>query len=451
MQRLVDLENLLKELDNVKKELQKEGKIYHTKETQLEDLNTRIREAAIGFSKIGYLDKAAEMYDAASKAFAIAGSKSVGGFRQRALVRAEVYEEQARLEEVSIGLRPDLMVTAETVRLSVDARNAMERGIEWLKREHKTSTGGWGWFPEGIAGYLSEGLKRTLREDLSFTRAWDTSMAIRALSKTAKGKLDSSIISAGIGWLTKAINSDGGWGPFPQAYKTQCPDCPCSSNTHDTSCTIIALLDAGKKPQSQAILKAISLLMNSGRHWESLRGPVWCDHPGQDPSSDNPPTPNATSCALLALLKANKPQRFDALLLKQPHGFQNPSGGWGVLGRRSGTVESSYALMALAESNACENDVIQRGVKWLKRTQKEDGGWGRARPHSESEVEPCALAIIALLKFLSSKDKTLQNGVRWLVSKQDNDNWNADTSLSVIALHDFVSKTEQELNIGLIH
>lgn len=35
MQRLVDLENLLKELDNVKKELQKEGKIYHTKETQL--------------------------------------------------------------------------------------------------------------------------------------------------------------------------------------------------------------------------------------------------------------------------------------------------------------------------------------------------------------------------------------------------------------------------------
>lgn len=438
-QKLKTVEGYLKELKDLEKELQEKKKIETSLQAKLgkEYLLNMINKAIEGFSEIGYLDKVAEVYQTASNIFSIAASKSENKeFSRRAEMVSKIWSEKAALAQASIGLRPDLKVTAETVKLLLEARPAIDKGIEWLKQSRKESTGGWGWVP----WYLSEDTKRELTQDQSFTRAYDTAMAIEALL-IAEEKPDQQMISEAINWLEQNRDKDGGWGPFPPTYHNRYRDCPSNSNTHDTSYAIIALLDSGKPPDSEVIQRGIKLLLDSGRAWRELPYPVWCDYIGQEPSEDNPPTPKATSLALVALLKAGKKQSFDSLVRVQPHGFQRAGRGWERVGPgRIQVVGTSYALIALSEGN--EGALIrQEGIKWLKRSQNDDGGWRRTRDDKESEIEPTALAIIALLRAdESSKDITIRNGVKWLLSKQSNNNWNSYTSLVILALHDFITK-----------
>ena len=200
----------------------------------------------------------------------------------------------------------------------------------------------------------------------------------------------------------------------------------------------------------EPISKGVNLLMHSRRAWKKLSYPVWCDYSGQKPLKTAPPTPKATSLALIALLKAGKSTyfdflSFDSLVQEQPRGFLKAGRGWGVLKYdrgygRSITVDTSYAIVALVEGKG-STSIIQNGINWLKASQNEDGGWGRPRVHKTSEIESTALAITALLRAgESSKDITVRNGVKWLLSKQLKDNWGSDTPLVILALHDFIAK-----------
>jgi predicted house-cleaning noncanonical NTP pyrophosphatase (MazG superfamily) len=103
----------------LEEKLREKGKIDSADQTELdkEDLSRKINEAISIFSEIGYLDEVAEVCQIVSNIFSIAAFKSRDEeFSRRADRIAKVWSERAKFEKASIGLRPDLMVTAETVR-----------------------------------------------------------------------------------------------------------------------------------------------------------------------------------------------------------------------------------------------------------------------------------------------------------------------------------------------
>lgn len=79
---------------------------------------------------------------------------------------------------------------------------------------------------------------------------------------------------------------------------------------------------------------------------------------------------------------------------------QNEDGGWGYRGGASWTEPTAYALLALAAAGEA-GDGFARGLAFLRRTQRGDGGWA---PHAS--VEPStwvtALAVLALVDHPSS-------------------------------------------------
>ena len=425
----------LDKLKDLEKKLREKGKIDFADQTEIdnEDLSKEINEAISIFSEMGYLNEVAEVCKTISSIFSIAALKSKDEeFSRRAERIAKVWSERAKFEKASIGLVPDLIVTAEIFRLSEEAQKAIEKGIEWLKQSRK-ATGGWGWVPEKIfkeKHYLSK-----LKDDPYLTRAWDTAMAIRALL-TVEEKPDQEMILEAINWLKQNRNNDGSWGLLPPTYPKQfITNRETRSNTPDTSCVIIALLDARKYLDiiPELISKGVNLLMDSETELSWL-SPVWCEYLGEKRSEDNPPTRKATSMALVALLKADKRPSFGDFVNKRPWDS------WDLVPSRIEVEETSYMVIALSEGNEGA-DARYKSIGWFKLVQNADGGWGLTKDDKESEIESTALAITALLRAgESSKDITVRNGVKWLLSKQVNDNWGSDTPLVILTLHDFIAK-----------
>jgi hypothetical protein len=72
---------------------------------------------------------------------------------------------------------------------------------------------------------------------------------------------------------------------------------------------------------------------------------------------------------------------------------QNPDGGWGYHGGGSWTEPTCYALLALAAGDLAGSEAVRRGVLWLARCQRSDGGLAPR----ESVAESTWLTALALL------------------------------------------------------
>src|SRR4051812_22582432 len=71
---------------------------------------------------------------------------------------------------------------------------------------------------------------------------------------------------------------------------------------------------------------------------------------------------------------------------------QNADGGWGYHGGDSWTEPTCYALLALA-GNQASSQAIRRGMVWMARCRRPDGGMAPR----ESVAESTWLAALALL------------------------------------------------------
>jgi hypothetical protein len=90
---------------------------------------------------------------------------------------------------------------------------------------------------------------------------------------------------------------------------------------------------------------------------------------------------------------------------------QNPDGGWGYRGGSSWTEATAFALLALSAAHS-RAEPFQRGVQWLVKTQRVDGGWA---PHAGVLVSTWVTAPAVLALTEADRAGNLPAAVAWLL------------------------------------
>jgi squalene-hopene/tetraprenyl-beta-curcumene cyclase len=214
---------------------------------------------------------------------------------------------------------PDTDDTAEVVlalrRAAVPAGDAIGRGLAWLAGM-QSKDGGWGAFDADNT--------RTLVNKLPFCdfgavidppSADVTAHIVEAFA--AEGRADDPVVRRGVVWLLKHQEPDGSWfGRWGANY------------IYGTGAVVPALIAAGVKQDKPAIRRAVAWL----------------------------------------------------------EAHQNPDGGWGEdlrsyddpahSGRGTSTAsQTAWALLALLAAGERDSAAVERGIRWLAQTQREDGTW----------------------------------------------------------------------------
>lgn len=92
---------------------------------------------------------------------------------------------------------------------------------------------------------------------------------------------------------------------------------------------------------------------------------------------------------------------------------QNRDGGWGYGGGASWTEPTVYALLVQAAAGL-EGEGFARGLAWLERTQRPDGGWP-PHPSVNQSTWVTALAVLVLWDRPGAADQ--EKAVRWLLQE----------------------------------
>lgn len=217
---------------------------------------------------------------------------------------------------------PDIDDTAE-VLLALDrmdhpdqvaVRGAIERGARWL-RGMQSADGGWGAFDADNTRQLVRKLPFCdFGEVIDPPSADVTAHVVEALAALGH---DDEVVQRGVKWLLRNQEKDGSW--FGRWG---------ANHVYGTGAAVPALVRAGFKPEHRVLRRAAKWL--------------------------------------------------------EKH--QNTDGGWGEdmrsyddpewIGRGDSTAsQTGWALIALLALGRHETDAVQRGVQYLARTQRADGGW----------------------------------------------------------------------------
>ncbi len=90
---------------------------------------------------------------------------------------------------------------------------------------------------------------------------------------------------------------------------------------------------------------------------------------------------------------------------------QNPDGGWPYYRGVSWTEPTVYALLALLDAGHAES--VRRGITWLRKEQRADGGWP---PQAAVDQSTWVTALVALLPPEQLGDAAYRAAVAWTVS-----------------------------------
>lgn len=93
---------------------------------------------------------------------------------------------------------------------------------------------------------------------------------------------------------------------------------------------------------------------------------------------------------------------------------QNPDGGWPYRTGSSWTEPTAFALLALASGGEVSSSAVSRGVVWLKKTQRQDGGWPPCRSVEQSTW---VTALVMLLPAPMLAQLNTAAALKWLISK----------------------------------
>jgi squalene-hopene/tetraprenyl-beta-curcumene cyclase len=103
---------------------------------------------------------------------------------------------------------------------------------------------------------------------------------------------------------------------------------------------------------------------------------------------------------------------------------QRPDGSWLPLwfgcqhapDEANPTYGTARVLAAYRDLDRMNSEPARRGVAWLRAAQNADGGWGGA-PHTPSSVEETALALEVLISAGPDAEAAVNNGLAWLVQR----------------------------------
>ncbi|KAL4735040.1 terpenoid cyclases/protein prenyltransferase alpha-alpha toroid [Aspergillus similis] len=292
----------------------------------------------------------------------------------------------------------------DTVLMTIGMRNAgisgsqLQRGIDWLTaKQHSGRNGDWKVLkPTITTGGWSFEYHNTWYPDLD-----DTAAAIIAYAKQNPFSVNKRVVTNAIEWIIGMQNRDGGWGAFDyennKEFFNKIPfsdmDSMCEPSTADVT---------GR------ILEALGLVLKIGTE-----------------------TPSYQVSASLESRMRETAARAIKYLKSEQESFGAWFGRWGV----NYIYGTSNVLCGLAywETNldGSRNDtahmLMEDGVRWLLKTQQNDGGWGECLetykdislagtgPVSATQT---AWAIMGLLTRLVPSYPAITRGIEFLLSRQ---------------------------------
>jgi squalene-hopene/tetraprenyl-beta-curcumene cyclase len=242
---------------------------------------------------------------------------------------------------------------------------------DWAVRRPKLAPGGWAF---------------EFANDL-YPDTDDTAEVVLALGRSASGHTDPAAVNAaverGVAWVVGMQSRDGGWGAFD------------ADNTRKLAnrlpfCDFGAVIDPPSADVTAHVLEMLAAQGLNGRP-ASFRGVSWLlRHQEEDGSWFGRWGANhvyGTGAVVPGLIAAGLHPKALAIAraLDWIEEHQNADGGWGEdlrsyrdvswVGRGASTAsQTAWALLALLAAGE-HNEVIDRGIAYLVRTQRDDGTW----------------------------------------------------------------------------
>jgi subtilase family serine protease/Tol biopolymer transport system component/fibronectin type 3 domain-containing protein len=101
---------------------------------------------------------------------------------------------------------------------------------------------------------------------------------------------------------------------------------------------------------------------------------------------------------------------------------QLDDGGWGAaVGYTSNPVDTAIVLEALCASGDTETEPLVNAVNYLRSTQNDDGGWGSNRVVSDIKATAKVLTALHPLRSRLDLNQPVSDGIRWLKRQQHGD------------------------------
>jgi squalene-hopene/tetraprenyl-beta-curcumene cyclase len=283
-----------------------------------------------------------------------------------------VYEDEdgKRILSVNTTFRDSsLMITGlEDAGVAVDAP-WFRKSVQWLQ-----------------GCLLSDGNNDASKAfDTRVCRVDDVSSAIHAIIRQDPLMLRSHLVTTALEWLLKRHNSDGGWASLG------CSETLVRQSTPDVT---------------GHVLETFGLLLTVSRRNRKLVA--------QGTLIDHVASASRRAIHYLSVT-------------------QQPCGAWFGCCTRYHIYATSAVLRALAyfigvkernrwtERDDSINDDVSQAIHWLESLRNQDGGWGDIcwrEKGGESTASQTALALLALLPYLSPMDSVLRNGVEYLIQTQ---------------------------------
>lgn len=250
------------------------------------------------------------------------------------------------------------------------------RAVEWLLGEEIGVSGDWAVRRPRLApgGWAFE-----FAND-NYPDIDDTAEIVLALRRCGT---DRHAIDRAVAWLEGMQSAAGGWGAFDadntRTLATKLPFCDFGAvidlPSADVTAHVVEMLAAEGRAEGASCRRGVRWLLDAQEADGSWFGRWGANHV------------YGTGAAVPALVAAGTPTSAPSIrrAVRWLHEHQNADGGWGEdlrsyrdrawVGKGDSTAsQTAWALLALL--GAGENSgAVDRGVDWLIRTQRSDGGW----------------------------------------------------------------------------
>ena len=272
---------------------------------------------------------------------------------------------------------------------------------------------------------------------------WDTGLACHALLEAGE---DADSVDQALEWLReRQITVGGDW-------QDQRPDAPPGGwafqyrNDHypdldDTA--VVAWAMHRSDPEKYAA--AINLATDWTRDLQSVNGGFaafdadnTAEHLNEIPFADHkalldPPTADVSARVATLLAQCQRPQDQASLndTLAYLDREQEDDGAWFGRWGTNYIYGTWSALVALQEAGRADSSAAKRGAEWLKRVQRDDGGWGESNdsyeastPSSELDNQggnsfQTAWALLGLMAAGEVDSPAVERGINYLVAASD--------------------------------